>query len=132
MSFFQNWPLGVSAGGCGVRFIMIPLAIHVNLLSLKISKCLIEKDLQALKNAPGSTRTYCSTGNSVHYYVAACMGGEFGGERIHGQVGSVAVRGCSPETVTIVSVNWLCANAKEKAKKNMHPVLFFSYLKTDF
>ena len=61
-----------------MRFIMIPLAIHVSLLSLKISKCLIEKDLQALKNAPGSTRTYCSTGNSVHYYVAAWMGGEFG------------------------------------------------------
>ena len=25
----------------------------------------------------------CSTGNSAHYYVAAWMGGEFGGEWIH-------------------------------------------------
>ena len=91
-----------------MRFIMIPLAIHVSLLSLKISKCLIEKDLQALKNAPGSTRTYCSTGNSVHYYV--------------GSLGRTDtwiswLRGCSPGTVTMMFVNWLCANAKEKAKK---------------
>ena len=42
-----------------MRFIMITLTIHVSLLSLKISKLLSEKDLQALKNAPGSTRTYC-------------------------------------------------------------------------
>ena len=56
---FSELTTGISASGCDLRFTMITLTVHVSLLSLKISKFLSEKDLQALKNAPGSTRTSC-------------------------------------------------------------------------
>ena len=55
-----------------------------------------------------------STGNSAQCYVAAWMGGDFGGEGIHVYVWLSL--GSSRETITLL-VNWLHPNEKLKIKK---------------
>ena len=47
----------------------------------------------------------CNTGNSAQCYVAAWMGGEFGGEWVHVYVRSELLC-CAPETVTASSLGF--------------------------
>ena len=56
-----------------------------------------------------------STGNSAQCYVAAWMGGDFGGEGIHVYVWLSL--GSSRETITLL-VNWLYSNILKKKIKN--------------
>ena len=46
------------------------------------------------------------TGNSAQCYVAAWMGGEFGGARIHGYVRMAEVLCCVPETITALLIGY--------------------------
>ena len=58
------------------------------------------------------------TGNSAQWYVAAWMGGEFGGEWIHGYL-------CSPETAITLLICYTPIQNK-KLKKSQQVILWIS------
>ena len=57
-----------------------------------------------------------STWNSAQCYVAAWMGGEFGGEWIHAYLTAESLA-CAPEAITTLSVNRLYPKRKQTNKK---------------
>ena len=62
-----------------------------------------------------------SAGNSTQCYVAAWMGGEFGGEWIH--VDMAVSLCCSPETITTLLISYTPKQKVLKIKKKSGPAL---------
>ena len=98
----REWTYGCQGLGCGEGIVR---GFWMDMNILLCLKWITSKD------------PLYSTGNSALCYVAAWMGGEFGGEWIHVYIWLSESLHCLPETITILLISYTPIQNKKLKKK---------------